>query len=152
MVRSWTSGMGLNWTDYGARWYMPEIGRFTRVDPVAELAPDLTPYRYASNDPIRHIDLWGLQAADYSHRYLGLQDFARRNNMDYEKVVADYHKGQIEKTGGMLAGAATLLIPGPEEVAIGWVAARVGRYLKVGQKVVDKSNDVKKLLIKLMML
>jgi len=63
MVRSWTSGMGLNWTDYGARWYMPELGRFTGVDPIAAQYPHVTPYNYAENKPIGHIDLWGLQKA-----------------------------------------------------------------------------------------
>lgn len=63
MVRSWTSGMGLNWTDYRARWYMPELGRFTGVDPIAAQYPHVTPYNYAENEPIGHIDLWGLQKA-----------------------------------------------------------------------------------------
>lgn len=53
--------LGLNWLDYGARWYDPAIARFPSVDPIIEKFPHLTPYNYASNDPISKIDLWGLQ-------------------------------------------------------------------------------------------
>lgn len=52
---------GLNWQDYGFRYYMPEIGRFTGVDPIADQYPHVSTYNYAENDPVRYIDLWGLQ-------------------------------------------------------------------------------------------
>ena len=52
---------GLNWNDYGARWYDASIGRFPSVDPIIEKFPYLTPYNYASNSPVSKIDLWGLQ-------------------------------------------------------------------------------------------
>lgn len=52
---------GLDWYDYGARWYDPSIGRFTGVDPIAEDFPWVTTYNYAENEPIANIDLWGLQ-------------------------------------------------------------------------------------------
>jgi len=32
------------------------VQRFTGVDPLAEAAPHLTPYRYGFNNPIRFID------------------------------------------------------------------------------------------------
>jgi RHS repeat-associated protein len=47
--------------DYGFRYYDPGIGRFTGVDPIADQYPHVTVYNYAENEPIGHIDLWGLQ-------------------------------------------------------------------------------------------
>jgi len=35
---------------------MSEIERFSWVDPLAEAAPHLTPYRYGFNNPISFID------------------------------------------------------------------------------------------------
>ncbi|RXM50310.1 RHS repeat-associated core domain-containing protein [Chryseobacterium sp. CH25] len=46
--------------DYGARMYMPDIGRWSSPDPLSELAPSWAPYRYAYNNPLRYIDPKGL--------------------------------------------------------------------------------------------
>jgi RHS repeat-associated protein len=47
--------------DYGARFYDPTLGRFPSLDPLADEFENLSPYNYASNNPITCIDLWGLQ-------------------------------------------------------------------------------------------
>ena len=46
----------LNWQDYGARWYMPEVGRFTGVDPLASKMSFVSTYAYCFNNPQIFID------------------------------------------------------------------------------------------------
>jgi RHS repeat-associated protein len=42
--------------DYGARFYMPDLGRWGVIDPLAEKFNRYTPYAYVVNDPINGID------------------------------------------------------------------------------------------------
>ncbi len=50
----------LGWMDFNARSYDPQLGRFLQVDPMAFLAQDWTPYRFAFNNPISINDPSGL--------------------------------------------------------------------------------------------
>jgi RHS repeat-associated protein len=48
--------LGLNWNDYGARWYDAAIGRWNAIDPLAMTTPTWSPYNYVHNTPSNAID------------------------------------------------------------------------------------------------
>lgn len=64
---------GLNWNDYGARWYDAAIGRFGSTDRFAEKYSLMTPYQYAANNPIKFIEMNGDSVKTFFYNQEGTQ-------------------------------------------------------------------------------
>ena len=67
--------LGLDWYDYGAKWYDAALGRFTGVDPIADQFAWVSPYNYAENEPVGSIDLHGLQRSIYDRNAFNNKTF-----------------------------------------------------------------------------
>jgi RHS repeat-associated protein len=87
-------GVGLDWFDYGARFYDPSLGRFHTLDPLAEKFSHQSPFVYADNNPIRFIDYMGMSADGYTVDFEG--NFERVDDTGGNEYDVVYTKEEYE--------------------------------------------------------
>jgi len=95
---------------YGARYYAAWTCRFISVDPLAGKYAQLTPYNYASNDPINNFDIDGMQTPLQEHSEQGKSG---NNQVPYGPVNNNTPKVDNVLTSVSTGGTQTAGTPTP---------------------------------------
>ncbi|WP_080778188.1 RHS repeat domain-containing protein [Chryseobacterium phocaeense] len=98
--------------DYGQRHYMPDIGRFNRLDRLSEKYFDKSVYSYAANNPLKYIDVAGdsiqlvigrpyvSHGKDYPYEHMALRVYNRKAGYDYVYDFGRYGKVNWDQISG----------------------------------------------------
>jgi RHS repeat-associated protein len=137
---------GLNWSDFGARYYLGNGGEpvFLGVDPISDKFPELSTYNYASNSPISNVDLHGLQSAGFM---FALGNSRERIRQEQGKAAAKEFDRGVQTGAGATLGIASIFFPDPSDAIVLGALGRLGKTLglfktsnKIAQKL-SKADD-----------
>ena len=132
------SEFGLDWYDYGFRYYDAALARFTTPDPMAERYLEHTPYNYVFNNPINGIDPDGNDGKLVKDgKNLTVQvtlNYSQESLNRYNSSVGEYTQEQLENDFNNYYGAAN----GKYEID----GQSYNVSFEIGFNVVETDNDM----------
>jgi RHS repeat-associated protein len=92
--KEFSDGSGLEWNDFGARMFDPQIGRWNHIDPKSEKYMPVSPYSFTSNNPILFIDQAGKDVTPStgfkSSSYYAMYQKLSTSNSVYKSYLAPF--------------------------------------------------------------
>ncbi|PQJ15318.1 RHS repeat domain-containing protein, partial [Aureicoccus marinus] len=135
--------LNLDWYDYGARNYDAAIGRWMNIDAAAQEAFDLTPFRYAANNPVYFVDPDGLfefkfKVNDNGERRLYLEkstdEKAPEQNLETLMKETGLSKSQLKRMLGGKKGLSSFL-ESNNGIAVTELKGRFGKIAQEAERV-----------------